>query len=315
MLRHRKAAAPAGDPLRVAVFLLCPEPPSLPSQGEPVRVPMLDNGLHPVVGRLWFVNAAVASGRFVELPEVDDDQLFRHVTETLGLGSYPAVVFDPRTPVLQVRFYNAGMADPDQYNALRVSGQVSIDEILAVVDSVYRQCLVTPDAQPPNAKLWVSKPVRAPVKHAEALIQANVKAGLCAAFPGCSVRHEQVQVSGRLDIEVEESDPTDPTVIVRYALLELKVLRSFYSTGEEVSLQECLESVEEGVRQAIVYRRERKARAAALCCFDMRRTDSGDACFEAVASAAVGAGLRLRRWFLFASSRAFRKATALSPAP
>ena len=68
--------------------------------------------------------------------------------------------------------------------------------------------------------------------------------------------------------------------------------------------------VEEGVRQASAYRTNTSARWSALCCFDMRMDDAGDnACFAHVEELADKLDVFLRRWFLYASSSAYRKAT------
>ena len=93
LIRRRMAELGAESvPARPAVFLLEPNARALTPDFEPRRIPMLDNGLTSVAGRLWYVNEAVVSGKYVELDDVEDDSLFRVVTDDLGLGKVPAVI-------------------------------------------------------------------------------------------------------------------------------------------------------------------------------------------------------------------------------
>jgi hypothetical protein len=310
LVRRRLARNGAdADPARPAVFLLEPSPAIEAPDVQPQRVPMLDNGLTPITGRLWFVNPVVRAGKYLDVEDCDDNTLFTIVIETLGLGTIPAIVFDPRTPVPSVRYYPSGLHDPDNVEALAVfHADVSFDRIFAAIDRIYEHCLITPEAQPPAAKLWDTGEKWWPVRNAEDVVQSQLKAGLIVAFPSCTIRHEQTAVTGRLDLEIEESDPLDPSQIVRHAILELKVLRSYGSTGISVSEQETESWVESGVRQAASYRRDKGARLAALCCFDMRKVPV-PACFELVAELAAKLQVEVRTWYIYATSEQLRQAT------
>ena len=310
LIRRRIAKmGETGDVVQPAIFLLEPVPRSYQPESSPKRVPMLDNGQERLTGRLWFVNAAVSSGHYVPSDSVvDDDELFRIVTDVLSLGDVPAIVFDPRVESSHVRFYSSGLNNLDDCRRLSVAvASISLNQILAVIDKVYSECLVTPDAQPPTAKLWEDSRRWYPIKDAEQTIQVSLKAGLVGAFPTCTTRHEQSSTPGRVDLEIEESDPIDRSVTIRLAILELKVLRSYGSTGEPVSERETFEWVESGLRQAAAYRDDKHAANAALCCFDMRKENTGDTCFDHVRDLAKEKRVELRRWFLFASSELFRE--------
>src|SRR5260370_14181059 len=65
----------------------------------PKRVPMLDNGLTVLGGRLWFVNSGVFSGHYIELQDLDDHALFRLVTAVPALGRVPAELATRTTDV------------------------------------------------------------------------------------------------------------------------------------------------------------------------------------------------------------------------
>jgi len=71
-----------------------------------------------------------------------------------------------------------------------------------------------------------------------------------------------------------------------------------------------LDWVESGVKQAFAYGKDRSARATALCCFDMRKEQTGEACFDHVRDTATELAVQLRVWFLFASAEEFRDVLA-----
>src|SRR5690348_10992794 len=67
LIRRRRAQPNANlDPKRPAVFLLQSVPPDATPAAVGTRVPMLDNGLTVVTGRIWFVGPVAASGRFFD---------------------------------------------------------------------------------------------------------------------------------------------------------------------------------------------------------------------------------------------------------
>jgi hypothetical protein len=309
LVRRRLAEASlANDPVRPAIFLLEANARMIGGEQSPKRVPMLDNGLTTITGRLWFVNPVVVSGKYVDLEDLDDDALFRIVTDTLQLGHVPAIVFDPRTAIGSIRFYPQGMTHLDICHTAAVAGaDVSLDRVFEVVDRIHRQGLITPEVQSKAGKLWQNGVKCWPAQQAEDVIQLYLRIGLTTAFPTCTVRSEQTLMPGRLDIEIEESEPLDRSKVTRHAVLELKVLRSFRSSGTVVSDAETLDWVTSGVKQAASYRDDRGALSAALCCFDMRSSYTGEHCFEHVRDLAARLLVRLRVWFLFGTSEQFRE--------
>ena len=307
--RRLSGAADHEEPSRPAIFLLQPNPIGLSTDSQPKRVPMLDNGLTPVAGRLWFVGQVVVSGKYIELQDSDDDGLFNLISG-LGLGTVPAVLFDPRTSVPSVRFYPAGLDDLDNCQHITIDNHsVSLSEIYDVINKVHQQCLITPEAQPKAGKLWKENQKWWASEQAEDLVQLYLRTGLTTAFPTCTVRHEQTGIPGRLDLEIEQINPHVDGGLIRHAVLELKVLRSFGSTGTRVSDSDTLAWVDSGVRQAASYRDERGALAATLCCFDMRIVSTGEACFDHVRELAATLSVDLKAWYIFATSAQYREAT------
>jgi hypothetical protein len=317
LIRRRIAqAGKKADPVRPALFLLKPKVQIQGLDIAPKRVPMLDNGLTPVTGRLWFVSPVVVAGSYVELKDCDDDELFSIVTDELQLGDVPTVIFDPRSQTREVRFYRNGLNCPEDYEPSSVSyTNLSLPRVLETIDRIYKQCLITPGAQGQAGRLWKKNSKFLPIENTERVVQFYLRIGLTTAFPYCTIRPEQHDVPGRLDLEIEESNPIDRSCFTRHAILELKVLRSYWSTGTIVSEGYTLNCVESGVKQAASYRDERDARAAALCCFDMRRKNTGEACFEHVVGLAKEHQVELRLWFIYATSKQYRDAIISSTEP
>lgn len=295
-----------------AVFLLQPTISSISSTTLPLsfkRVPMLDNGLTPVAGRLWFVPPVVVYGYYIDFESYDDDQLFKMVTDELKLGDVPAIVFDPRTRVPEVRFYPEGLMELGDFQKIHINhANISLESIFENIDIMYNNCLVTPEAQGRVGKLWENPEKFIPVEGAESIVQHALRIGLSTAFPTCTVRQEQTDVAGRLDLEIEEQNPSDFSNVTRHAILELKVLRSYTVKGKSVSENDIFEWVEKGVNQAFAYRESKGALTSALCCFDMRKVESGQKCFANVTEKAKDLKVTLKLWFIYATSEQYRKA-------
>ncbi len=304
LVRRRRAEDAGGtDPKIPAVFLLHATPPETTAV-QTKQVPMLDNGNTSVTGRLWFVSAVVVAGHYHELTQSDDEQLFRFITDDLSFGDLPAVIFDPRPKVAEIRFYSRGLREPESCHKTQLDGTPPrADLIFASIHRVYEACLVTPDAQPKAAKLWANSRKWWASSNAEDIVQVSLKAGLVNAFPTCTVRHEQPMPAGRSDLEIEESEALDRSKITRHAILELKVLRSFSHKGTAYSDAKIKEWIKSGVLQASEYRKDKGARLAFLCCFDMRKMNTGVACFKHVASLAKKKKVLLGNWFLYATAR------------
>jgi len=287
-----------------SIFFLSPGGPPDPTSA--ISVPMLDNGITNVESYLWFVGPVAAKGWGIAIDEWNDQAVFDQA-KALGVGDVPAILYETRTTPPEARYFPIGLAEEDTREVLRLdSTSVTLSEILDAVNLMYERSLKTPDAQHPQAKLWVNMSKHWPHQHAEARISLSLREGLTGAFPACTVREEQSQPSGRLDLELEEPLLEDPSQVIRHAILELKVLRSFGSTGLQYSESDNKSWIVDGVKQAASYRNDRSARASALCCFDMRSSYSGNKCFASVRKLALSNQVTLRVWHIFASSKALR---------
>lgn len=309
LIQERKLVNNEGsDPKLPAVFLLAPS-----RRGEisktAIRVPMLDNGLSRLNGWIWLVSAAVNSGYGLEVSFQDDNCLFTFVTDSLNLGDVPTVFYEPRGLSAKIRYYPYGLREPDKCVVYPAEGEKVTDErIFSVIESVYQQCLKTPDAQSRAGKLWKRADLCWPSSNAEAVVQLNLKAGLIGHFLTCIVREEQTTPEGRTDLEIEEKDPHNRGQITRHALIELKVLRSFREEGSMFPPTETLDRIKRGVLQAYEYGTQKSAKLATLCCFDMRQTDEKESCFDHVREIARDKQVVLKRWYIYSSSATYRKA-------
>jgi hypothetical protein len=296
-----------------AVFLLRPNLPASIERADAEFHPMLDTALAPLEGRVWLVSQMASSGYCVRHQSESDAEMFDLINRKFDLGGVTAVVYDPRATPTQIRYYPSGLEEPDVCEVTELSaGIIELGAVLAVVDRLYESKLVTPNAQSQAGKLWARASKHYPREQAELTIEMYLETALLAAFPTCTVRTEQSQVTGRLDVELEERDPQHEGQFVRHALLELKVLRTFRSSGAPVPRADAEKRIDEGVDQAFSYREERGVAASALCCFDMRARHTGMECFRRVAKKAAELRVTLKVWYLFGSAREYRafRATA-----
>lgn len=243
------------------------------------------------------------------LETTDDDEMFRTVTDSLQLGGSPAVIVSSHAGAIEAYYYPQGLSAPDSCRAIQLhTSDIDMARLTAIVERVYEELLKTPGAPPPANRVWENASRHRPRPDAEHRIQALLRPAFVGAWPTCRVRAEVPGVMGRADIEIVEHDVLDQSRVTHLAVLELKVLRSFSEGGEPYSEAESQRAVEEGIEQAGAYRNERHHRIAALYCFDMRATDTGEECFELWRTLADEMSVQLHRWYLYASARLARKA-------
>ena len=291
----------------IAIFVLQPYPPD--DARNTRHEPMLTNGLTRVVGRLWFTPAPVLTGHYVDLPEGSNDVRINYVAKGLALGNRPTLIYDPRPRSPELRWYPEGLNQISTVEFKPLAGDVSPEDVFETIDRIHSECLVTPNALPPSKSLWTDSYRYRPLSNAETELQTYLLVGLTSRFPFCTVRHEQPQPAGRVDLEIEQLDPADRARVLRHATIELKVLRSYYASGSTVSDAETRDWIRKGVDQASAYRSGKNCRWAALCCFDMR-TMNDPTCFDDVEARATRLEVHLRRWFLYASAEAYQQAQA-----
>lgn len=310
----QRSEPPAVHPV---IFIQQPQGAIADAARAVVRVPMIDNGLTPIGGHFWLMNAAGTEATGFELSSSDTDiGLFDLIRGDASLRDRPTVVIETRGGLFEMRSYPGGLADADQVGVTDLTKKsISPQEVKAVLEEIWKKSLCTPTAMTsPKTGPWKSASSYYPHSDAEVRIQTILESGLKEHFKGFEVRHEQTQVTGRLDLEIEEPHEMDESTVTRHMLLELKVVRDFTESGGKYANSTNLDTIREGVDQARAYRDERKVRAAALCCYDMRKEFRGDAAFDHVREEAKDWSVELWLWHLFGEPSQYRAFTRPSGA-
>jgi hypothetical protein len=293
---------------RLAAFVLVPA--GFQESGAPNarRNPSLHTGNRPLTGRIHFVSAKLA-GRTQEY--LGDDTALLDVLKQLGADQFPTLIYTPSPNHSSLSYYPKGVVDEDQRDSWDVAEvNPSADAITEVIDRVYQNELVTPD-QSANFHVWMNAGKGWAQEDAEARVQHALKCGLAGAFRHCSIRPEQPGKEGRTDLEIVSDEGRPPDKIVHHAVLELKVLREFGSTGGGYSDDEINTHIQKGLEQAYAYGLKRSMRERLLCCFDMRKLDLGDTVvFAFILDRAQELKVCLRRWFLYRNSAEWRAVMA-----
>lgn len=273
----------------------------------------LDRTVHSgqvrLAGRVHFMTYRAQSSVYEE-HSGDANDVYDRIAE-LQCDKLPTLVYFPSSGESTLSYYPQGTHTDEGMVKVELSaGPVTETEILVAIDAVYRNQLCTPDNSGP-AKLWQDAGKCHPVKEAERTVQQFVQAGLAARFHWCTIRAEQAGKLGRTDLEIVDDRNGNPGAITHHALLEMKVLRSFGSTGSEYGSAANDEAIAKGLNQANSYGNANNSLLRMLCCFDMRSSDAGDAAtFAHVQDEAKTLGVGLRRWYLYRSSDDMREALA-----
>lgn len=299
----------AGDAWKEPAYLLLGDRESFAfARGEGQSVPMLRSGHARLGGHVWLTPRDLGHGLRVPVHGLPPDEAFEKIRQ-LGAGSRPLVAYVPM-PVggRVVYFYPGGVDKPEEPELTDIDNQtvdpVEIDSALLGLHKLIR----TPD-QSESHPLWIKPEKWWPIKLAEKAIEHEVTRALAGKFWYLDVRSEQPSSVGRTDVELIETQALPAGINIRHALIELKVFRSFGSTGRSVKDAINNRQLREGIRQADQYGQANNSKIKMLCCYDMRTADSGDAaCFGPYAAAANARDVRLKRYFLYNSSDALRLA-------
>lgn len=262
-----------------------------------------------LAGRIHFMTHRAASSVFEEYTG-DANGVFEQIAK-LQCDRQPALVYDPSDGKSTLTYYPQGTHTDDGLVEVQLdAGPVTETEILSVIEAVYRAELCTPDNSGPT-KLWQNATKGYPIEDAERTVQQFLRVGLAARFHWCTISAEQSSKLGRTDLEVVDDRTGEVGSITHYALLELKVLRSFSHSGTEYPATKTDEAVSKGVNQAHTYGGNKNSLLRMLCCFDMRADDIGDtATFAHVQTNAITLCVCLKRWYMYRSSEHMRDAIA-----
>lgn len=283
-------------------YVLGPVPEGI--QLVPKREPTFSLGGVNVAGKVWFGAAAMNSSNGFSIPsDADADVLFTFVSETLASGTRSAIYFDGSTNDVVLRFYPNGVDNPDDCEDILFGGKhINEATVKAMLDRIHERSLITPTASMASRKLWKDGTKCFPAERPEGAIQEIVEIGLGNALGNVRVKREETGIYGRFDLALIEQDPLEPTKTINHAILELKVVKSFTHTGNEVSDAANHKAVLKGLKQAFSYQKEHGSRISAVCCYDMRQShSSGDKCRYA-----AKLGVEFWAWPLFSTTEASR---------
>lgn len=288
-----------------AVFLLSPHPSSdaqlLPNL-EDVALFSHDYD-HQIIGDLHLCSWGLHDVLRCPLP----GSTARAVTSALsefGIGGRASLFFYPGQR--RAFFYPKGpgfAAERVEFRFESRAATVTADVVEDELESFYRCALRVPQRIP---RIWQrGRPVR-PVEEPEKEMQEALYILLRHSFRGSArIGREYVQDSGRADFIIEPRRRDQGEICV----VELKVLRSHWSTGRICTPTDNEAAVREVITQAADYRDEAEADHAFACCYDMRTRDE-DAIRAQFDPEAIARGVRLRRWYLYRSHSAARHGRA-----
>lgn len=271
------------------------------------RQPTLSSGGVEVAGRVWFAPESLSTSTELILPGDDPDDNFKFVETELGAGAAPAIYFDGAASPNTMRLYPGGLASDGDCEVITIAGASLTKEALKeLLDAAHERTLITPTAHPAAGRLWKDPANCFPVKQAEAGIQEVLLAALAVSLGQIRVKRENTGISGRFDLGLIEQDPLDPGKTTSHALLELKVVKTFTSTGGKVNASSNRKAVTKGLDQANAYRNEHGFHLSALCCFDMQKKHTLGACFKHEEKRAETLNVELWVWPLYSTTEAYR---------
>lgn len=255
---------------------------------------------------VWLVGAAVADAYAIAFENDTAECIFALVCDQLGLGDAPAVFCDAAPDPQLFAWYPLGLSQADRLyeGPLVLTSPPSLDELISVVDRVHQTRLMTTHNQNMDTSLWEDGSKHWVHKRAEKRVQDALMAGLGGAFGRPYFVDQEVSSdSGRFDIGFRES--TAPGTTALRAVLELKVARSFGSTGNSKSLAENEGHALDGVEQAWSYADDHGTDDSACLVFDLR-TDEHHQEPDAATIRASELGVLLRLWRCFPTAEDYR---------
>lgn len=279
------------------------------------EVPLLANGNDVVSNRIWVAGAGLGTAYALESEASEIGDMYQWIRDA-GLGRLPAFVADFRGERPSARLHQDGveLKTVDNYLAIDFKEEpIASEEMKAALDHFHLKSLRTPAliVEGHAQRIWKKSTHGWPESRPEERIHGRLMDTLRARFTRHSVRAEVHSDEGRVDIVVwtKTPDGAGHASMRNDWVLELKALADRTTTGKPVPKRTCEKSVEDGVTQAISYRASITALRAALCCYDMREKDRGDAeCFKRVSRRAAREKIELWRWFLFRSAAKARAA-------
>lgn len=218
-------------------------------------------------GQIVFAAQHGSNGWAVPLP---NGSIHEAVNALIGdFGSTPAAVFHPEKRVLSCAFGGLISEDAPVKLSLPLERRtVSLEDIRDVLKLVAEDGFLIPDICPP--KFWGKPDKYVPGEETERALQWGVAAEMRGYFRPLLIERERAVNIGRIDILFTDLHAVHPKD--RHpAVVEVKVLRSFYSTENPVPAKSNVYSMVKGMGQAKSYRVRKDAKISTLAVFDLRK--------------------------------------------
>lgn len=274
-----------------------------------VRQPFLNAGNYPLTGQVHYLGVA-ATGQSRDY--IGDDGALVDALVADHASAFPTVIYLPKAGGhSKLSWYPQGVAMYENVQVYPVAADAPTPELIKqVIDGVYEGELKTPDQVPARFSPWQDPAKGWASRNAEECVQHAVRLGLYGRFsPHCRIKAEQPDKDGRTDIEIVGDFGVAPGTQINYAVLEMKVLREYGSTGNPYSSAQIAEHIRGGLEQASTYGNDRHFKERLLCCFDMRPTNAGaTTVFAAIHDDAAKLSVHLCLWHLYRSSAHYREA-------
>jgi hypothetical protein len=304
-LRVQNPAA-TNDEKRVAVFLISDRPRDLAKTLGAKHEPIIDDGSRSLAGKLWISPTTFISGYSVDFQSGEISEAFQQVMD-LNLGAMAACVYNPAGTDREIRFYPNGLNDETRVIKFAVSDAAfDFDTLDQVLNTFHLQNFITPDATLDILDPWKKASKYYPRENAEAFFQAWLKTALSVVFwRSIVVKFEVSGTEGRCDLLMMSRQGEG---WLCRAVLELKVLKSYSSSGSSISQTVSEQAIKDGVLQVVAYKTQNASKLGVLCCYDMRKPDhcNDDECFNPIRPVATSNAIHLRRYRVHGSSKALR---------
>lgn len=310
LVTHRTKAGEAGE---FAIFLLCERVRKYEQHCSGASMPFLRNGHDPILGFVWIASAPLGDTRKTKIVAKDAGHAF---TEISGgeLASLPAIFVDWKSNPPKAAFYPEGLQTPENMFSIDLSGnRITENDMKTALDHFYQKRFAAPQlvSEGGGTRIWKAAARGIPEELVEGRIQGRLIDTLQSRFPHHNLRGEAVVAEGRADVIVWKKtlDAYGDPVARNDWVLELKALREKTTTDNPVSNTTCRNAVSEGLSQVVRYRNKVPALNAAVCCYDMRKENEGDAnCFKPIKKEALDQNVHTWRWYLYRSARQLRAA-------
>ncbi len=236
-------------------------------EGEPSRLTSLEwKPAADWVGRTCVVSINGAAG-WSCLRSLDIEAVFDRLEE-MGLGSAPVAIVDVANRVMRCFVGGAESENELRTPLPKTKRAVTLSNLIDVIEEVRVEGLLTPQVCP--SSIWTDQEAYVPGEHVERDIQWGVAMALRSSFRPVVVDSEKITSVGRIDINLVDPEPK-PGCTIHPAVIELKALKSFTSSGNSYSPRSNLAAAMSGFRQTAAYKKKLKAALGLLACFDLRK--------------------------------------------